>query len=174
MHPLGQHAGGGADAAHLIEVAAIYPLALLDDLGTHHLFGQRLEAVAQQLGATTHGRAHRIGFRQGGDGLGCLALDAIELGVALFLAEAELGQHAADVLGALLGQVIGDGGVLSWCLGNHLLNAEGLEGLFLVADQLADGLITEVDGLDHVLLRQLLGPGFHHHHPIGGAGHYKV
>ncbi len=174
MHALGQHASGSTDRTHLIEAAAINALAVFDDLGAHHRFGQRLEAVAQQLAVAAHSGAHRIGLFEGGDGLSSLGLNRIELAIALGFGERELGEHCTDVFGALLGQVVGNGGVFLGLFGHHLLDAQLSDRFFLVADQLEDRFVAEVDRLDHVLFRQLLGAGFHHHHTFGGAGHHQI
>ena len=174
MHPLGQYAGGGADRAHLIEVAAIDALAVLDDLGAHQLLGEALVAVGQGLAVAAHRQLHRVVVGQGGDFLLHPGLDCIELFVALGLGLGELHEHFADAAGTFLLQEVGQGGVDDLGLGEHLLDAELLEQILLGLDQFTDGFIAEVDRFDHILLGELVGTCFHHDHPLGGAGHHQI
>ena len=75
-----------AGLANLVEAASIHTLSVFENLLTHQLLGQRLEAVAEQLRAACQGLANGMVVLQTCDGLGHLALHGFQGCVPLVLA----------------------------------------------------------------------------------------
>ena len=86
----------------------------------------------------------------------------------------ELLEHLTDATGTFLFKEVGQGGVDDLGFGDHLLDAELLEQVLLRLDQFAHRFVAEVDRFDHVLLGQLVGTGFHHHHALGRASYHQI
>ena len=151
MDPSREDPSQGADGPHLIQGATIHSLAVFEDLLAHQGFGQRLEAVTEQLRIGGGGHTDGIVLLQAGDGFSGFRLDGIKGLVALILGLVEFLEHLADRLGALLLQVSRHCGVLLGGLRLHLFDAQILQQLLLGFDQFADRFVTEVDRFDHIL-----------------------
>ena len=174
MHPPWQNPCHGADGAHLIEGPTVHALAVLQDLLPHQGLGEGLEAVGKQFRACGDSLANGIVFFQTSDRFRRLCFHRIERLITLLLGLLKLLEHLTDGFGAVLFEVSGHGRVFFRSLRFHLLNAEILQQALLGLDQFADGFVAEVDRLDHILFRQLIRSGFHHHHAVGCSGNDEV
>ena len=148
------------DGPDLLLAAAVGTDLLVDDLVPHDLFGHVVEDGVDVLALLG------MRFVEGGVDLGLHLLGALFPLLAVegvHLPDDLVHGERADGLVQLLGGLVD--------VDLHL----GLADLVLDAldegADLLDLLMGKEDGAQHLLLGELLGPGFHHHDRVLGAGH---
>jgi len=165
-------AGNGAD---LIQLAPVDAHLLAHDLVAHECFGQVLKGIAHRLAVLGGGGAHRVVLGELGDrALNVLGLDFLECIVAGLLVQLVLRQHFADGVGCPLADEGLHVRMRGGGIGLGQLQPQLRHHLLLRPDQILNGLVAELDGIDGVLLRQLVGPRLDHVDPLRAARYDQI
>ncbi len=90
---LWQQAHLTVDGAHLVQLAAIYPHLLVDNLLTHQLFGDRFVGVAQGFAVFGHRQLDGMIVLKRVNGGYQFGLNGVQLFVPLWFSEAKLLEH---------------------------------------------------------------------------------
>ena len=169
-----QNSSHRVDLTDLIQSTPIDALAILQDLLTHQLLGQRLEAVVQQFRTAGYGLTHGVVFLEGCDCFSCIRFHGFETVIALLLTLLKLAEHSTDCFRALLFEVSRNSVVFFGRFRLDLLNAEVFQQRFLGFDQLLDRLIAEINRFNDVSFGELVGACLNHHHTIRCASDDEV
>ena len=159
----GQVAGLDVEGSHLVDGAAVDALAGGEHHGAHGLL---LEGLAGSGDLAAVGGALLVG-----EGLLDLGLQLLDLGQAGLLVSVLEGCVHLVVEGGNLLDDLGDGLVELVVLG---LDVAHVEELLLLVAELADDLLGELEGAEHVLLGHLVAASLDHGDVLLGAGHGEV
>ena len=174
MNSTGQNSSHRADLTDLIQSTPIDALAILQDLLTHQLLGQSLEAVVQQFRTAGYGLTHGVVFLEGCDRFSCIRFHGFETVITLLFTLLKLAEHSTDCFGALLFEISRNSVVFFGRFRLDLLNAKVLQQCFLGFDEFLDGFIAEINRLNDVSFGELVGACLNHHHTIRCASDDEV
>ncbi len=159
-----QHVHLGFDAAHRLEVATIDALAGADDVPAHDVGFELLENAAElrlqrRVSIARHHRRHGLGLGGVDHRIALLLLRRRECGAQILLDQ----PLHLRLLGAGVGR-----------LEVPRLLRRLLRELDDRLDHRLETAMAEHDGLEHLLLAELLGFRLDHHHGVMGAGDDEV
>ena len=155
------------DRADLVGLAAVQTAAFVQDHVAHgFLLGVMVVAVDES------GLRLLVLFGQGGEELG---LDGLETVLTLVLGSGALGEGVALAIAELVdGRAKGLVLLVVRVIALVHVRAELLHELLLDTAVLLDLLVGELDGLEHVVLGNLVHLTFHHHDVLLGGGDHQV